>query len=81
MKQYRINSTNIVQSSPDDCVLSPDDPVVEIIKQQCMDGLGYVPTQKAAGDFPKSENKGKIQRENNIIPGSKEWFDLWYPRG
>ena len=81
MKQYRINSENILQSSPDDCVLPPDDPIHELIKQHNLGGLGYVPTVKNNVAFPKSENKGKIQREQNIKPGSAEWFDLWYPRG
>lgn len=79
LRHYRITSENIVQKSPDDCILPENDPAIELMKQAYLGGLGYTPPIDAPA-FPQSDNKGKIQRENNIKPGSKEWFDLWFPR-
>lgn len=80
MRHYRITSENITQSSPDDCILPEGDPAIEMMKQAYLGGLGYMPPVAGAPVFPQSDNKGKIQRENNIKPGSDEWFSLWFPR-
>ncbi len=40
MKQYRITSDNINLDSPDDCVLSIDDPIQEMKIAQYLGGLG-----------------------------------------
>lgn len=82
MKQYKITTQDLVQSSENDCFLSPDDPIHELIGQSQLGGLGgdsllhkYRMSQLPEID---SSNKGKIQRENNIKPGTPEWFQLWF---
>lgn len=40
MKQYRITSKDIVQTSDDDCVLSEHDPIHEIKAAAYLGGLG-----------------------------------------
>lgn len=81
MNQYRITSQNIPQTTSDDCYLSPDDPVHELIATQIMDGLG---SQARLDEYRISQykdisnNKGQIQREQNIKPGTEEWFQHWF---
>ena len=40
MKQYRITSKDIIQTSDDDCVLSEDDPIHKIKAAAYLGGLG-----------------------------------------
>ena len=84
MKQYRITSDNIPQKSDDDCYLAPEDPVHELMAVAIMDGLGG---QERLAEYRAKlrqpvvgSNKGQIQREQNIKPGSEEWFQLWFGR-
>jgi len=82
MKQYRIDSSNIPQDSDDDCYLAPDDPVHELKIAASLGGLGAAErlaeyrAQQATSIV--SSNKGQIQREQNIKPGTVEWFRLWF---
>jgi len=81
MKQYRITSENIVASSPDDCLLSADDPVHVLIAAQIMGGLGAdarLHAMRAAPAF--SDDRATRMRENNIQAGTDEWFQLWFGR-
>jgi len=82
MKQYKIDSSNIPQDSDDDCYLAPDDPVHELKIAASLGGLGAAErlaeyrAQQATSIV--SSNKGQIQREQNIKPGTAEWFRLWF---
>jgi hypothetical protein len=80
--QYRITSADINQTSEDDCVLSPDDPIHSMKGVSQLGGLGSMETLAAyaSAQAPKVQgsNKGQIQRELNIKPGTDEWFKLWY---
>jgi hypothetical protein len=82
MKQYRIDSSNIPQDSSDDCYLVPDDPIHELKIAASLGGLGAAErlaeyrAQQATSIV--SSNKGQIQREQNIKPGTVEWFRLWF---
>jgi len=84
MKQYRIDSSNIPQDSDDDCYLAPDDPIHELKIAASLGGLGAAErlaeyrAQQATSIV--SSNKGQIQREQNIKPGTVEWFRLWFGR-
>ena len=40
MKQYRITTDNLNQSSEDDCYLAPEDPIHELKAIQHLAGLG-----------------------------------------
>ena len=85
MKQYRITAQDLNQSSDDDCYLAPDDPVHEI---KALAGLGgglggqarlheYRASQGSNISVTGNEN-GRIQQEQNIKPGTPEWFQLWF---
>lgn len=84
MKQYRVTTENLNQDSPDDCYLAPDDPIHEIKVLQHLGGINaqnrlqeYRVTQGSNISVTGSE-KGRIQREQNIQPGTPEWFRLWF---
>ena len=82
MKHYRIDSSNIPQDSADDCYLAPDDPIHELKIAASLGGLGAaerLAEYRAQQATPViSSNKGQIQREQGIKPGTKEWFRLWF---
>jgi len=85
MKQYRITANDVPQDSSDDAYLAADDPIHALKAVSIMGGLGgqvrlaeYNATlrQPVVGS-----NKGQIQREQGIKPGTDEWFKLWFGRG
>ena len=82
MRQFKITTLNQLQTSDDDCVLDPSDPVHEFIKVSAMGGMGTDAALAAynVANLPKVEgsNKGQIQREQNIKPGTDEWFKLGF---
>ena len=84
MHQYRITSDNILQTSEDDCYLSPTDPIHELKATAIMGGLGGQERLAAYNATLKKpvvgSNKGQIQREQNIKPGTDAWFQLWFGR-
>jgi hypothetical protein len=84
MKQYRITTSDINQDSPDDCYLAPDDPIHELKALSGLGGLGgearlheYRASLGSNVSVTGNEN-GRIQREQNIKPGTPEWFKLWF---
>lgn len=84
MKQYKITSEHINQDSTDDCYLAPDDPVHQLKALQYLAGLGAearlheVKALEGSNISVTGSEKGKIQREKNIKPGTPEWFKLWF---
>lgn len=81
MKQYRITAADLNQDSPDDCYLAPEDPIYEFKIMSSFGGLG---ANARLNEYRNSkmpaiiqDDRGKIQRENNIQPGTAEWFKLW----
>ena len=84
MKQYRITVNDIPQDSGDDCYLAPTDPIHELKATSILGGLGG--HQRLAEYKSKlrqpimSSNKGQIQREQSIKPGTDAWFQLWFGR-
>lgn len=87
MKQYKITSADLNQSSPDDAYLAPDDPIHELKALAGMGGLGgearlheYRAQQNTYGESfgQAGMEKSRIMRENNIKPGDAEWFKLWF---
>ena len=82
MKQYRITVNDVIPKSDDDCYLAPDDPIHELKAAAMMGGLGAA---ERLADYRATlrqpvvgSNKGQIQREQNIKPGTDEWFKLWF---
>ena len=82
MKQYVIRNNDVPQKSKDDCYLAPTDPIHELMATAIMGGLGgqeRLAAYKATLRQPVvGSNKGQIQREQNIKPGTDEWFQLWF---
>jgi hypothetical protein len=84
MKQYRITSADLNQSSDEDCYLAPDDPIHEL---KALSGLGGLGGEARLHEYRANQgsnisvtgsNKGELMRQNNIKPGTPEWFQLWF---
>lgn len=86
MKQYRITSANINQSSDDDCYLAPDDPIHELKAIQHLAGLGSearlheLRVNQGSNISVTGDSKGELMRKHNIKPGTDEWFKLWFSK-
>lgn len=85
IKQFRITTADIIQSSSDDCVLPPDDLVHKLKATSIVGGIGgdaiLAEYARASHDFTlPTIDKGAIQRTQNIRPGTPEWFKLWFSR-
>jgi hypothetical protein len=84
MKQYRITSEHLNQSSDDDCYLAPDDPIHEMKAIQHLAGLGSdarlheLRANQGSNISVTGSEKGRIQREQGIKPGTPDWFKLWF---
>jgi hypothetical protein len=82
MKQYRITSADINPSSNDDCYIAPVDPMWALMPASQMGGLG---SGTALANYANTmrqpvvgSNKGEVAREQNIQPGTPEWFKHWF---
>ena len=84
MKQYKITSADLNPKSDDDCYLAPDDPLWDMMPASAMGGLGSAEAlarYNATMNYPiQGSNKGQIQREQGIKPGTDAWFKLWFGR-
>ena len=86
MKQYRITSANLNQSSDDDCYLAPDDPIHELKAIQHLAGLGSdarlheLRVNQGSNISVTGDSKGELMRKHNIKPGTDEWFKLWFSK-
>ena len=90
MKQYKITTRDLNQDSNDDCYLDPNDPIHELKALSGLGGLGgeaRLQEQKAKqigsyGETISAEGTRKAQemRNNNIQPGTQEWFKLWFSK-
>lgn len=86
MKQYRITSEHLNAPEDGDCYLSPDDPIQEIKAITQLAGLGAnarlheLRANNGSNISVTGTEKGRIQRENNIKPGTPEWFQLWFSK-
>ena len=84
MRQFRVTSADFLPSEENDCYLAPDDPIHELKKVSMMGGLGG---EQALANYMNSQrpviagsDKGRIAREQNIKPGTDEWFKHWFGR-
>ena len=82
MKQYKITSVDIIQSTDNDCYLGPNDPIHELKSISCLGGIG---SEQALARYNQQalpvigiDSRGQIQKDQSIIPGTKDWFDLWF---
>jgi hypothetical protein len=84
MKQYRITSADIIPEDDNDCYLLPDDPIHYLKTASQLGGLGSQPAlakylQATLPDIAPC-TKGKEAREQDIKPGTPQWFQHWYGR-
>jgi hypothetical protein len=92
MKQYKITSENSRPvDSADDCILPKDDYIHELKRLQYLGGLGADARLQEYNAHQNVINKGsnisvtamekvKLMKENDIRPGTPEWFKLWFSR-
>jgi len=84
MKQYRITTEHLNQDSPEDCYLPPDDPIHELKSLQHLAGLGHSARlqeyrgMQGSNISATGDAKGQLMKQNNIKPGTPEWFKLWF---
>lgn len=80
MKEYRITSAEFVspgETGDADAYMDPAD--LAAIKQSAgFTGLLDNQIPADVSNFPIGSNKGQIQREQNIKPGTEAWFQLWF---
>lgn len=84
MKQYRITTENILQDSPDDCFLAPDDPIQELKISHHLGGLGSAHrlAEYNANNLPKIPQMSAIELayKKTLPPGTDEWFKYHFSR-
>jgi hypothetical protein len=88
IKQYYITHENMVQESPDDCYLAPEDPIHALKVVSYMGGLNATERLHEYNAAVRESNqvksgavdKAKYMKENGIKPGTPAWFELWYGR-
>jgi hypothetical protein len=86
MKQYRITSEHLNQSSDEDCYLAPDDPIHELKAIQHLAGLGAdarlheLRVNQGSNISVTGTSKQELERKHNIKPGTPEWFKLWFSK-
>ena len=86
MKQYKITSENLnLTDDETDCYLAPDDPIHELKLAHYMGGLGASSRlneykAKITQTQINTTDAGRIQKEQNIKPGTEEWFKLWFKK-
>lgn len=84
MKQYRITAADFSLSEPgiDDAYIDPTDPVHALKAMGQFDGLALTqpPSIEQITQPAPTLDKAKIQREQNINPGTPEWFQLWFAK-
>jgi hypothetical protein len=89
MKQYKITSEHLNTNSDEDCHLDPNDPIHELKVVQYLAGLGGEARLQEYRAHNAAVNQGsnitttaaenaRIMREQNIRPGTPEWFKLWF---
>jgi len=85
-REFRITSQSFTDSLPlsDDCYLSPEDPVHMLRAASHLGGLGSRAALEQYNSLQRASivgsNLGTIQREQNIRPGTEEWFKLWFDK-
>jgi hypothetical protein len=82
MRQFRVTTQDLNPQSNDDCYLAPEDPIWDLMPASAMGGLGseaaLAQYKQLALPSIKPNNKGQIAREQNIKPGTQEWFKHWF---
>lgn len=84
MRQIRITTADLTPQTDDDCYIAPDDPMWDMMPASQMGGLGSGTAlgryNSASMPVIKQNDNAQIMREQNIKPGTDEWFKLWFGR-
>jgi hypothetical protein len=77
MRQHRFTAQDYSpEATIPDAVIDPADPAFQIAN-------GVVPKMNVM-DMPvwttPAQNKAQLMKDNNIKPGTEEWFKLWFNR-
>jgi hypothetical protein len=82
MKEFRITTQNLTQSSSDDCYIDPSDPMWEMMGASQLGGLGSenLLVKYRLQQLPqvKQTDKGQVARELGLKPGTEDWFKHWF---
>ena len=82
MKQFRITSADINPQADNDCYIAPDDPMWAMMPASQMGWLGSATALANYNNTMRhpivGSNKGQVAREQNIQPGTPEWFKHWF---
>jgi hypothetical protein len=82
MRQFKVTTSDLNHSSNDDCHLSPDDPIHQLKAVSQMGGLGSDTALQQYNSLMipsiQGSDKGQVAREQNIKPGTDEWFKHWF---
>jgi hypothetical protein len=84
MKQYKITTQDLNQSSDEDCYLAPEDPIHEMKALAGLGGLGgdarlhEYRANQGSNISVTGNSKGELMKKHNIKPGTPEWFKLWF---
>ena len=78
MKQYRFTSNDFLKSNENDCYIDPADPIYKLINSTSLINEFQLEqlNQRQLPSF--TDERGKIQREQNIRPGTDQWFKHWF---
>ena len=82
MRQYKITSADLNPPSDDDCYLSPDDPIHQLKAVSQLGGMGSMAALAQYNSLQTPQivgsDKGRIAREQDIKPGTEQWFKHWF---
>lgn len=82
MRQFKVTTADLNQSTNEDCYIAPDDPIHNLMGVSQLGGLG---SGAALAEYNKlhlpniqGSNKGQVARELGIQPGTDAWFKHWF---
>jgi hypothetical protein len=64
------STVDLNYSPAPDCIMPPDDPIYN--------NLAAREAERMSLPNIDSTNRGAIQRQQNIKPGTEAWFQLWF---
>jgi len=70
IERITFSTADLNYNTAPDCVMPPDDPIYNNLAAQ----------DAAKMSLPQipNDNRGTVQREQNIRPGTEAWFRLWF---
>jgi len=84
MRQYKITASDLNPTQDGDCYLAPDDPIHDLMPASMMGGLGSSEAlaryNSIGAPVIETNSNAQVMREQNIKPGTEEWFKLWFGR-